>query len=352
MKRLAVVALSLALPWVAMAQSTAVLVAKADAKKAKGDFAGALADYSQVISIDPKNVGAYLGRATIRSLQGDPSGAIADDTKAIALDPSNVVAYSNRGNARAFKGDLPGAIADFNKAIELDPRHVRAFLNRGNIKNLQKKYSAAIADYDQAIALDPKNALAYYNRAGAKRALGDYSGAQSDYSKAIDFDSRDVQAYLNRAVLRMAQKNWNGALDDLNKGVSLIPQARQAYPRIYLWITGVKRGKTDQANRDLNQYLEQSPKTYSDTWGWQIARFVEGQAYESHFLAAAQAQQAKKNRNQVAQADYYVGLKRAMAGDTAGATRYFNECVKNGTPSLHEYILAREELKSSPGVHP
>ena len=347
MKRRFLVLLALALPFAAIAQTGPDLVVQGNDKRIHGDFNGALADYTQAIALNPKNVSAYLGRATVRSLEGNYKEAIADDTKAIALDPKNAVAYGNRGNARTSKGDLSGALSDYTQAVTLDPHHVTAYLNRGNIKNLGKKYSAAIDDYTMAISLDPKNAAAFYNRAGAKRAIADYAGAASDYSKAIELNPVDVQAYLNRAVLEMAQQKWDDATADLNKCISLIPEERQAYARIYLWVIKSKQGKSGEATHTLADYLEQSPKVLSATWGWEIAKFLAGQDDEAHFLAAANSFQIQKNRGQLAQAYYFAGVKRAMAGDKAGAVKAFHQCQMAGNPTLHEYILAREELKLS-----
>jgi len=337
----------LGLPFVAMAQTAPDLVTQGNDKKVHGDFKGALSDYTLAIARNPQNVQAYLDRATVLGLEGDQTGAVADDTKAIALDPKNAVAFSNRGNARTAKGDRSGALADYTQAITLDPHHVRAFLNRGNIKNLEKKYGAAIDDYTTAISLDPKNAAAFYNRAGAERALANYTNASADYSKAIDLNPVDVQAYLNRAGMQIALRNWDGGTADLKKCISLIPEERQAYARIYLWVIGIKRGETEESSRALANYLDHSPKVLDSTWGWEIAKFLAGQDNEVHFLASASSFETRKNRGQIAQACYYVGLTRAIAGDKASATKYFHKCRETGNPSVHEFILAREELKLS-----
>ena len=49
-----------------------------------------------------------LGRA--RRDKGDYDGAIADYTEALRLNPADATAYYNRGLARTDKGDLDGAI--------------------------------------------------------------------------------------------------------------------------------------------------------------------------------------------------------------------------------------------------
>jgi tetratricopeptide (TPR) repeat protein len=347
MRRLILLLVCLSLPLIVWAVSSPDIVSQALTKKAHGDFQGALDDFTIAISQNPKNVAAYLGRASIYSLEGNYASAIADDNKAIALDPKNAAAYSNRGNARTYQGDLSGAIADFNKAIALDPRHVHAFINRGSVKNLQKKYTAAIEDYSAAIALDPKSAVAYYDRAGAKRALGDYAGAKADYSEAIKLSPVDVHAYINRAVLEIAQRDWPAATADLNKAASLIPAERQAFIRSYLWIIAAKKNDTEEMPFNLAEAVEAVPNSLSETWGWEIARFLSGKIDERTFFTVASSFQTKKDKGQKAQSLYYAGLVRECKGDMGNAKKYFHQCLNEGNPSLHEYILAKSELKTS-----
>ena len=56
---------------------------------AQGNYAGAIADYDSVVSINPDYVGAYNNRGIAKGAQGDYVGAIADVNRAIALDPEN-----------------------------------------------------------------------------------------------------------------------------------------------------------------------------------------------------------------------------------------------------------------------
>ena len=73
--------------------------------------------------------------------KGDMEGAIADYCRAIELDPRAAAAYCNRGIAKKAKDDSEGAIADYNRAIELDPKDATAYYNRG----IAKKGSSGIS---------------------------------------------------------------------------------------------------------------------------------------------------------------------------------------------------------------
>ena len=56
-----------------------------------------------------------------KASDGDRAGAIADYTRAIKLDPKNVNAYNNRGTEKQNVGDIAGALADLGRAIEINP---------------------------------------------------------------------------------------------------------------------------------------------------------------------------------------------------------------------------------------
>lgn len=52
---------------------------------------------------------------------GDAAAAIADFTQTITLDPKNAHAYANRGYAREVQGSFEDALADYDQAIVLKP---------------------------------------------------------------------------------------------------------------------------------------------------------------------------------------------------------------------------------------
>jgi tetratricopeptide (TPR) repeat protein len=344
-------AFTLLLPGLAMADTAAEWTKKGDELRAKNDFPTAIAAYSQALEKDPNSVVALLGRATARERTGDFAAAIADDTKAISLAPKNPVAYTNRGNARAAQGDLSGAESDYTQALKLDPKHVHAWINRGNVRVLQKKYADAISDYTTAIGLDPKNGSAYFDRANAEKMQLNLTAAQADYSQAIKLNVTDVHALINRAVLRLAAKDYLNARIDLLQAMRLLPKDRQVYPRLYIWLADTRLGKAPQAQVDLAQYLGQSGAS-QNTWGWRAAAYLDNRISESDFLASAADFEKQKKRGEIAQSYFYVGLKhQADRGPEAGK-EWFQKCIDAGDPSIHEYLLARAELKPARETKP
>ena len=88
----------------------------------------------------------FFESGATKSSNGDKAGAIADYTRAITLDPKNVNAYNNRGTEKQSAGDIAGALADFSRAIEINPREPDPYYNRGAIYFLKHDWKKALSD--------------------------------------------------------------------------------------------------------------------------------------------------------------------------------------------------------------
>ena len=72
-------------------------------------------------------VDTYLEQGNALSQKGDWDGAIADFTQILSIDPQSSAAFSARGAARQSKGDLDGAIKDYTQALAIDPQMAAAY---------------------------------------------------------------------------------------------------------------------------------------------------------------------------------------------------------------------------------
>jgi tetratricopeptide (TPR) repeat protein len=194
---------------------------QADEKFSRQDYKGAIADYDQAISLNPKYAEAYDRRGKGRYRLGDKQGAITDFTQTISLNPKYAEAYNNRGLARSGLGDRQGAIADYDKAISLDPTLAAAYHNRGLSRSDLGDKQGAIADYTQAISIEPK-AVAYHNRGVSRSGLGDKQGAITDYTQAIRLDPQDAAStYLERGIAHHELGDRQGAISDYQEAATL-----------------------------------------------------------------------------------------------------------------------------------
>ncbi|MBD2594981.1 tetratricopeptide repeat protein [Nostoc spongiaeforme FACHB-130] len=216
-----------------------------------GDYAEAIADYSQAIQLNLNDAKLYIKRGLASYQLNDYTSAIHDYSQAININPHLAVAYKNRADARSHLGDNQGAIEDysqalkinpnyainyqnrgmsryflgyqqsFTKAIKLNPHDAIAYKNRGNARADMGDYEGAIDDYTQVIAINPHDAHAYYNRGNARYDLGDNAGAFEDYTQAIQINPNYADAYYNRGNVQSAIGDKQAAMTDFQKAVEL-----------------------------------------------------------------------------------------------------------------------------------
>ena len=117
----------------------------------------AVADYDQVLRLQPRNATAYVERAELRRELKDTQGAFTDYSAAIRLGGDKGRLYGERAYVRQRLGDRPGAIGDFSAALKLEPKWVNGYVRRGWLQLELQQYQAAVQDAKRAIALDPQN---------------------------------------------------------------------------------------------------------------------------------------------------------------------------------------------------
>ena len=203
-------------------------IKRGGAKKGRGDYEGAIADYDRAIAFAPDNADAYYLRGDAKRVMGDYDGAIADCDRAIALDPDNSGGCNIRGMSKWEQGDSEGAIADFDRAIELDPAHAAAYYIRGMIKEETGDHEGAIPDFDRAIELGHDSDDVYNYRACAKSHMGNYEGAIADLDRSIELDPDAVWTYRYRGYAKMNLEWYEGAIADFDRVLELDPNDEYA----------------------------------------------------------------------------------------------------------------------------
>lgn len=99
-------------------------------KMDRGDFEGAIVDFSKSIEINSKDEAAYDYRASSRLRVFDYRGAIEDYSKVIELNPQNPAAYSMRYGARVQIRD-PKSSEDLVKYLSFKEKVNISNFNRG-----------------------------------------------------------------------------------------------------------------------------------------------------------------------------------------------------------------------------
>ncbi len=163
----------------------------------------------------------HTHRANAKYQAGNYANAVADYTNVIFFNAKNASAYNNRGLAKANMERFESAIEDYDRAIFLEPNYSSAYNNRANAYRSIGHYSNALKDYNAAIRHSPKDPLLYNNRGVVNDDLGNYQAALSDYGKAIELKGDYAEAYNNRAHTHHKLGNLRAAIQDYDEAINL-----------------------------------------------------------------------------------------------------------------------------------
>ena len=120
-----------------------LLVDRAQAWAARGDYDAADTDLSAALNLSPSRADAYALRASARRFLDRAVDALADANTALELDPANPEALLERGILRRLKGDDAGARADWMKILNAMPDSAAAGPARQNIENMDVRPDGA-----------------------------------------------------------------------------------------------------------------------------------------------------------------------------------------------------------------
>jgi tetratricopeptide (TPR) repeat protein len=235
-------------------------------------------DHSATLETDPENVAAYVNRGNAFARQGDYARAIADFTEALNRKPvpqpsepaaqtaadSRAALFRRRALAHLRNGTLREAIADYTEAVRLEPRNLEAHANRAMAFAQLQEHDHAIADYTEAIHLNPKDPTLVYNRGNAHHAKREYDQAVADYTEAVRLDARYLWAYGNRGKTHATRGDFGKAVADFTRVLQLDPNNIRA--RCDRALAHSDRGDHAQALADYTEALkvEPNPAIYND----------------------------------------------------------------------------------------
>ncbi len=274
-----------------------------------------------------------------RAERKDFGGAAASFRRALALRPDDADTRYNLGLALLERGDLAGAEAELRRVLELRPGDAEAWHGLGQAAFNRRDYAAAIAAFDRALTLDAGLVDTVYSRALARRRRGDFDGAFADYDRAVALAPDYWRAYNGRATTRNAHGDFAIAIPDYERRIELEPAGSE-----YAWFQRSLLRRRLGRDPELAGLATEVAR-WPDEWPKTVGQFLLGRiaADELLRLAAAPAD-AQTRREQLCEANYYVGITALLAGRTDEARERFQTCVATGVDVFLEHLLSRSEL--------
>jgi tetratricopeptide (TPR) repeat protein len=186
----------------------------------------ALADFNQVVLLQPKLAEGYSERGQVRSKLKDKDGALLDLNEAIRLRPDWSDAYYWRASIHYNDfNNLQKAIADLDQAISLQNSNFLALILRGSLLSQQGKKAKALEDLNMAVSLDSRSSYAYMIRAGVFASNNQKVEAIADYDQALAIDPNDTYLYNERGILHQQLNNKAEAKADFEMTLELAKKA-------------------------------------------------------------------------------------------------------------------------------
>jgi tetratricopeptide (TPR) repeat protein len=146
---------------------------RGNALASKGNYDRAVADFDAANQLWPEFGGPYLDRASARMERGDFRGAIADYSRLIHVDPVDSAGFDGRCWARGMANiDLDAALSDCNRAIQISPRDALPYEDRAIVWLRKHASDRALADTDFALHQDSGDAVALYLQGLARIEMG------------------------------------------------------------------------------------------------------------------------------------------------------------------------------------
>ena len=106
---------------------------RGNARASRGDFSGAIDDYSHALVLQPGQPRVLVARGLAYLFSDSPQPALHDFDEALRRDASNGEAHSGRGRALALLGDYRAAIAEAEESLRHDHPTARRANNAARI---------------------------------------------------------------------------------------------------------------------------------------------------------------------------------------------------------------------------
>lgn len=212
--------------------------------------------------IDGLNPTALFNRGTTRYDLGDYTGAVADYTQVIRLNPKEAIAYNNRGLAHFDLGNVEAALADFSQGIYLDPQHFVLYCNRGWLYAEAGALPEAIADFNAAVTLNSNSPIAYFYRGTLRQKQGNWRSALADFNRAIEHSPNTPLLHCYRGALYQRLGKLQAAIADLEAATQQFTQQRDSSSARRIWRT-LKQLKRQVASHQAAKPTDADPRLLS-----------------------------------------------------------------------------------------
>jgi len=220
---------------------------------------GPVADlYAQALALNPRNVSALVGLATLVANTGNSTEAQGYMKKALRIDPDSVDAHFSYGELLFEDGKFPEAIEHFERAARLAPDNVPVHNSLAIALTAVGSADMAIAHIEKTIALSGGSVPDYYYNLGcAYSAKGDAKNAAESFRRAISGNPASPQYHLLLGIALLDGGDVQNARAEFETVLSM--DAADPAARTKLAVIALSEGRLDDCIGQLRDVLASSP---------------------------------------------------------------------------------------------
>ncbi|WP_420386873.1 tetratricopeptide repeat protein [Roseivirga sp.] len=167
------------------------------------DFNKGVELFNQALAQDHKNVAALYNRARALSKIHQLEKALADFQQLVLLQPTNATFIGDYAVALHLNAKNQEAELQFNRALELEPDNPYRWSSRAFFKDRIGKSEEAIKDYEKAVELDPEDAIALNNKGLIEEKLGYQERSKKSFNqsnKIIGYEPKGEETNASREL--------------------------------------------------------------------------------------------------------------------------------------------------------
>lgn len=124
---------------------------------AQGKIEGAVANFQNTLSVNPRYAQAYVDWADLELSLEHRDKAIEILDKAISLDVRDAKLFLMRGRLAASRRDFPAAIKFYQQAVQQDDQYEEAYAELGHAHYKLHQVDQSVALLEKALSLKPDN---------------------------------------------------------------------------------------------------------------------------------------------------------------------------------------------------
>lgn len=245
----------------------------AEDKFKKGDFAGAVTEYTKEIDKIDAEVQTLIRKRAEYEKMSEYERALVDGGQLLEPKPEWAKLYHGRGKSYSGLTRKADAVKDFTVSIALDPKNGEAYYERALLTNTTDNKENACIDISTAASLGVEKAKIlfddnfcwniaqqHYKEGASMVMLRDYENAIKQLDVAIKLSPDSGRYYSKRGQAYAGLNKPAKAMENFTKATEIQPANADGYYQIAM--VYFNKDDFENAIKYFNMALEKNPNLY------------------------------------------------------------------------------------------